>query len=163
MSPNTNQFIQEVLAQVGKPYLYGGAGPNAFDCSGLVQYCLTQVGVRGCPRESEAQWTWCLHITYGELLPGDLIFEQWPGDNAPPGHVCIYKGSGQVIEAPHAGLNVWVRAWSPNETKIVGYGRVAGLIQQPKPTTTVTAILQESNGDYRVVCPHCAICFDVKP
>jgi hypothetical protein len=161
--PSVTKFVNEALAQLGKPYLYGGNGPDSFDCSGLVQYCLTQIGVSGCPRTSEEQWAWCKSIPFSELSLGDLIFEQWPGDNEPPGHVCIFGGSGYVIESPSTGDKVWERPWLPTETTIVGYGRIIPLIPQPSPTSTVTAILHETNGDYRVVCPHCAVCFDVKP
>lgn len=111
----------------GYPYIYGDAGPSAFDCSGLVQYTLSQLGMKGVPRTSEAQWGWVRKITRAQLQPGDLIFEQWPGDNSPPGHVVIYAGNGKVIEAPHAGAKVQVRSWSPDETTIVGYGRPPGL------------------------------------
>lgn len=102
-----------------------GAGPAALDCSHLVQEALQRVGVRGVPRTSEAQWAWVRKITQAQLQPGDLIFEQWPGDNSPPGHVVIYAGGGQVIEAPGSGGTfVHERSWSPSETTIVGYGRV---------------------------------------
>lgn len=165
ISVMTQKFIDSALAQVGKPYVYGGAGPDGFDCAGLVQYCLTQVGVTNVPRTSEAQWAWCTHIITQDLQEGDLIFEQWPGDNDPPGHVCIYYGSSKVIEAPHTGQDVWVRDWSPEETTIIGYGRVAQLnvVPLPKPITTVKALLKEANGTYRTVCPNCKTCFDVAP
>jgi cell wall-associated NlpC family hydrolase len=126
-SGTASGFIAEALAQVGKPYVYGAAGPNAFDCSGLVQYCLQQVGLTNVPRTSEDQYGWASPINYNQLVPGALIFEQWPEDDAPPGHVVIYNGAGTVIEAPHTGANVWVRPWSPAETTIVGYGLVPGL------------------------------------
>jgi cell wall-associated NlpC family hydrolase len=124
-------FLNEALAQVGKPYVYGAAGPNEFDCSGLVQYCLIVVGITNAPRNSEDQFAWCTPTTEANLVPGDLIFEQWSGDNDPPGHVIIYDGGGQVIEAPETGQNVHVRAWSPTETEIVGYGSVPGLTYPP--------------------------------
>jgi hypothetical protein len=120
-------IVSEAKKFLGDPYVYGAAGPSSFDCSGLVQYVLTQLGVKGVPRTSEAQWGWVQKISRSQLQPGDLIFEQWPGDNSPPGHVVIYAGGGQVIEAPHTGADVHLRAWSPSETTIVGYGRPQGL------------------------------------
>lgn len=119
-------FVEEALAQVGKPYVLGGDGPNVFDCSGLVQYCLARVGI-SAPRTSEEQYAWATPITEQELELGDLIFEQWPGDDSPPGHVIIYYENSLVIEAPQPGQNVHVRSWSPAETEIVGYGSVPGL------------------------------------
>jgi hypothetical protein len=120
-------IVAEAKKFVGDPYAYGAAGPSSFDCSGLVQYVLTQLGVKSVPRTSEAQWGWVTKISRSQLQPGDLIFEQWPGDSTPPGHVVIYAGNNQVIEAPQPGQDVQVRSWSPNETTIVGYGRPQGL------------------------------------
>lgn len=119
-------IVDEARRFLGDPYVYGAAGPSTFDCSGLVQYVLTKTGVKGVPRTSEAQWGWVQKIQKSQLQPGDLIFEQWPGDNSPPGHVLIYAGNGKVIEAPHTGADVHLRSWSPAETTIVGYGRVPG-------------------------------------
>jgi len=132
--PTAKEFLAEARAQIGKPYIYGGNGPNGVDCSGLVQYCLIQIGIKDCPRTSEEQWAWVHPVTAG-LRPGELIFEQWEGDNNPPGHVVIYvgyfHGGYQVIEAPHTGQNVWQRLWSPHETTIVGYGSIPGLDYDP--------------------------------
>jgi cell wall-associated NlpC family hydrolase len=124
-APTAAAFIAKARSYVGTPYVWGGAAPGGFDCSGLVQWCLTAIGIHGCPRTSEAQWGWCQHVA--EPAAGDLIFEQWPGDSSPPGHVVIYAGGGQVIEAPETGQVVHVRSWSPAETRIVGYGAVPGL------------------------------------
>lgn len=126
MAVTGDQVVTEVRRFLGDPYVYGAAGPNSFDCSGLVQYSLGQLGIKA-PRTSEAQWHWTQHISRDQLQPGDLIFEQWPGDSSAPGHVVIYAGSGQVLEAPHTGLNVRQRSWSPGETTIVGYGRPPGV------------------------------------
>jgi hypothetical protein len=130
------QIIAEVKKFVGDPYVWGAAGPSSFDCSGLVQYALTQLGFKGVPRTSEAQWSWVQKITQSQLQPGDLIFEQWPGDTAPPGHVVIYAGNGQVLEAPQTGQTVHERAWSPTETTIIGYGRPPGMSAAPGSSTS---------------------------
>ena len=128
-SPTAADFVKQAEQEIGVPYVYGGDSPSGFDCSGLVVWCLHRIGIASCPRTSEQQWTWCKHLA-GEkdLLPGDLVFEQWPEDtDPPPGHVVIYVGDGQCVEAPHPGAKVWKRSWSPTETTIVGYGRVPGL------------------------------------
>lgn len=126
--PTDAAFVHEAETHIGAPYVFGGDGPDVFDCSGLVQYSLSQVGVRA-PRTSEDQWDWVHRISLRALRPGDLVFEQWPDDaQTPPGHVVIYAGHGQVVEAPQPGQTVHVRPWSPHETWIVGYGQVPGLV-----------------------------------
>jgi cell wall-associated NlpC family hydrolase len=127
-APTAAQFIAIAEAQVGKPYVWGGDSPQTgFDCSGLVYWCLHAIGLEGCPRTSEDQFAWCQHISEGALAPGALIFEDWPGDGSPPGHVIIYIGGGRVVEAPQTGQDVHIRSWSPSETTIAGYGQVPGL------------------------------------
>jgi len=126
--PTGSQFAAVAETHVNAPYVFGAKGPDAFDCSGLVWWSLHQVGVSTAAESSEEQWAWVTRIPLSRLQPGDLIFEQWPGDDqAPPGHVVIYVGGGKVAEAPQPGQDVHVRAWSPSETWIVGYGQVPGL------------------------------------
>ena len=126
-APTAAQFIAEEKKFLGVPYASPGDPPNSFDCSSLVQYSLNAIGIQGCPRTSEQQWSWCEKVSYEQLAPGMLVFEQWQGDDAPPGHVVTYLGNGQVIEAPKTGESVHIRPWSPTETTIVGYGRAPGL------------------------------------
>lgn len=129
--PSAGAFLAELHKFLGAPYVYGAAGPSAFDCSGLVQYAARKVGVT-LPRTSEQQWAAVQHITAAQLRPGDLIFEQWPGDSAAPGHVAIYTGNGKIEEAAQTGVPVHEVAWSPGEVsaaggRVVGYGRIPGL------------------------------------
>lgn len=131
-TPSGQDIVNESEKFIGDPYVYGAAGPNSFDCSGLIQYSLEQLGYQNVPRTSEAQWAWVQKLQENQIQPGDLIFEQWPGDNASPGHVVLYAGSGQVVEAPETGKDVQVRSWSPSAdmaagAQIVGYGRVPGI------------------------------------
>ena len=138
-------FVDEASSFIGDPYVFGAAGPTTFDCSGLVQYALEKIGLKNVPRTSEQQWNWVKHISAKDLQPGDLIFEQWPGDNAPPGHVVIYAGNGQIIQAPHTGADVQLDSWSPGQVhaeggRIVGYGRIPGL---GKASTTAPAGSQQ--------------------
>ena len=91
------------LAQVGKPYLFGAAGPRAFDCSGLAMASYATVGIRLPHNAAEILWTG-LGTRVGradDLRPGDLI---WPYSGL--GHVVIYIGGGRIVEAPHAGASV---------------------------------------------------------
>jgi cell wall-associated NlpC family hydrolase len=93
--------------QLGVPYLWGGTGPGGFDCSGLTQAAYAAAGV-AIPRTSEQQWLTLPHLTStNQLRPGDLVFFN-AGEFAPglPGHVGIYIGNGQMIDAPHTGAVV---------------------------------------------------------
>jgi hypothetical protein len=131
--PSAGRFLLIARKQLGDPYTWGGASPAAgFDCSGLVKYALTRAGINGVPRTSEQQWAWVHHISAAQLRPGDLVFEQWPGDGPAPGHVAIYTGNGKIEEAPQPGERVHEVSWSPGQVaaaggRIVGYGRVPGL------------------------------------
>jgi hypothetical protein len=134
------RFITALKSVLGDQYQLGAAGPNTFDCSGLVQWALESIGMQDVPRTSEAQWAWVTKINKSQLKPGDLVFSQWPGDNASPGHVQIYLGGGQVIQAPHTGATVDIVPLSSDTGHIVGYGRVpalgaSALVAGPPPAT----------------------------
>jgi hypothetical protein len=106
--PSLAAFLDALNGAVGDPYVYGAAGPGSFDCSGLVQWAAGKAGVLGMPRTSETQYAWSNFkpASLSSLQPGDLIFTQWPGDDASPGHVAVYVGQGQIIEAPRPGRDV---------------------------------------------------------
>ena len=75
-------------SRVGDPYVWGAAGPGAFDCSGLVMWAYAQVGI-SLPHFSGAQYADTTHIPMSELEPGDLVFPADPGQ-----HVAMYVGNG---------------------------------------------------------------------
>jgi cell wall-associated NlpC family hydrolase len=81
---------------LGTPYVWGGASPGGFDCSGLVMYVYAQVGV-SLPHYTGAQWNVGVPVSRSDLQPGDLVFFDGLG------HVGIYIGGGQFIHAPHTG------------------------------------------------------------
>ncbi len=83
--------------QLGKPYVWAAAGPNAFDCSGLTMYVWGKAGVY-LPHSSQAQFSSGPHVSIGDLRPGDLTFY-----GNPIHHVAIYVGGGKMIVAPHTG------------------------------------------------------------
>ncbi len=87
-------------AQVGKAYVYGAAGPNAFDCSGLTMAAWSQAGV-SLPHSSSAQYSSGRHISESELQPGDLVFYY-----SPISHVGMYVGNGQIVNALNPGAGV---------------------------------------------------------
>jgi cell wall-associated NlpC family hydrolase len=93
-------------AQLGKPYLWGGTGPDAFDCSGLVMMAYRAAGV-DIPRTSEQQWSWGPRVAPGHEQPGDLVFFAGAdGTATSPGHVGMVIGNGLMVEAYAAGFPI---------------------------------------------------------
>ena len=91
--------VRFALAQLGKPYVFGAAGPTAYDCSGLTMAAWAQAGVE-LPHSSQEQALVGTPTTPAALVPGDLVLV--PGDDgtlAAPGHVGIYIGDGMVLNA----------------------------------------------------------------
>jgi cell wall-associated NlpC family hydrolase len=92
--------------RLGDPYVWGAAGPSAFDCSGLVEWAYAQVGI-SLPHYSGAQFSDGTHISMSQLAPGDLVFPSDPGQ-----HVAMYIGNGEIIEAPYTGAVVHITGLS---------------------------------------------------
>lgn len=93
--------VAYALAQVGKPYVWAAAGPNAFDCSGLAMMAYRQVGIN-LPHGSTLQAGMGTAITpndQSKWLPGDLLFPH-------PGHVEIYVGDGAEVEAMNPSMGI---------------------------------------------------------
>lgn len=117
-APGYQLAIAYARAQLGKPYAWGGAGPNAFDCSGLVMMAWAQAGVY-FPHLAQDQYDMTERIPLASLLPGDLVFYGTPSDVY---HVGLYIGGGDMIAAPETGENVQIQSiyWSG----LLGGGRV---------------------------------------
>ena len=94
------QALVFARAAIGKPYRYGAAGPNAFDCSGLVMSAFKKAGVR-LPRTSAAQSRVGTAVRGDQLQPGDLLFFY-----TPVSHVGIYLGGGKMVHASTSGQPV---------------------------------------------------------
>jgi cell wall-associated NlpC family hydrolase len=112
--------------QLGVPYIWGGEAPYVgFDCSGLVQWAYLQAGIE-LPRTSQAQWTALPHLPAGAALqPGDLVFFAGSdGSMTAPGHVGIYVGNGQMLNAPYTGTDI--RIDTIDWTDYVGAARPVG-------------------------------------
>ncbi len=94
--------VSYAMAQVGEAYVYGAAGPNAFDCSGLTMMAWAQAGV-SLPHSSSAQYSSGPHVAESELRPGDLVFYY-----SPISHVGMYIGNGMIVNAenPSTGVRV---------------------------------------------------------
>jgi cell wall-associated NlpC family hydrolase len=97
--------LDAAVAKLGRPYVRGAAGPNAFDCSGFTRWAWQAAGVE-LPHYSGAQWAQTDHISVDDLQPGDLVFFWGPGERGDPGHVGLYVGDGQMIHAPGTGRSV---------------------------------------------------------
>jgi len=122
-SGGASAAIDFAYAQLGEPYVWGAAGPDSWDCSGLTMGAWAAGGVT-LPHYSVAQYDASTPVTYAQLRPGDLIF--WASDPADPAsifHVALYIGDDQMIQAPRTGRNVEVVSmwyWIPPTS----YGRV---------------------------------------
>ena len=92
--------VQAAETRLGDPYVWGAAGPDSFDCSGLTMWAWAHAGV-SLPHYSGAQYAATTHIPMSDLQPGDLVFFADPGE-----HEAMYIGNGQIIEAPHTGADV---------------------------------------------------------
>ncbi|MGY2874556.1 peptidoglycan DL-endopeptidase CwlO [Marmoricola sp. URHA0025 HA25] len=94
--------VRFAMAQVGKAYVYGAAGPNAYDCSGLTMRAWGMAGV-GLPHSSSAQQGSGTRVSESELQPGDLVFYY-----SPVSHVGMYIGNGLIVNAlnPSSGVRV---------------------------------------------------------
>jgi len=102
------QALQAAISKEGDPYVWGAAGPSAFDCSGLVVWAYAQEGI-SLPHFTGSQWNSGVHVTRADLEPGDLVFFF-----ADISHVGIYIGNGLMIDAPDFGEVVRVEPiyWS---------------------------------------------------
>lgn len=94
--------VQLAMGKVGSPYRWGGTGPRAFDCSGLVNWAFDQVGV-DLPRTSRALSRVGTPVSRADLQPGDLVFFY-----SPVSHVGIYVGDGRMVHASTSGEPVAV-------------------------------------------------------
>jgi len=101
----TKQAIDFAIAQLGDAYVYGGTGPNSWDCSGLVMKAFAAAGV-SLPRVVGPQMSAVRHVSMDALQPGDLVAY---GDMS---HIGIYLGKGKVIHAPHPGRSVEITGLS---------------------------------------------------
>ncbi|MDQ1415437.1 MAG: peptidoglycan DL-endopeptidase CwlO [Acidimicrobiaceae bacterium] len=114
--------LTAAVSRLGKPYVWGGTGPNGFDCSGLVGWSFAAAGI-SMPRTAAEQALAGPAVAVSQLQPGDLLF--WAYDPSDPGfidHVAIYLGNGQMIEAPQTGQTVHVIPLQKNH--LVGAVRI---------------------------------------
>ncbi len=111
--------VAEARKQLGKPYLYGGSGPNSFDCSGLTAWAWKAAGVT-LSHSAYTQWFETTRVPINAVQPGDLLFF---GDDGVESihHDAIYIGNGEMIEASQTGTPIRIRGWRGAD--LVGAGR----------------------------------------
>ena len=95
--------LRAALTQRGKPYVWGAAGPDSYDCSGLVLWAFAQEGI-SLPHYTGDQWNSGMHVSRADLEPGDLVFFF-----ADISHVGLYIGNGLMVDAPSTGQVVQVQ------------------------------------------------------
>jgi cell wall-associated NlpC family hydrolase len=100
-----DQIALDALEQLGVPYVWGGASPSGFDCSGLVMWLWAQHGYQ-LPHFAAAQYHLGSQVAAWDLRPGDLVFFH------DLGHVGIYLGHGYLVHAPHTGSSVRIEQLS---------------------------------------------------
>ena len=110
VSSRAQSALNFALAQLGKPYIWGGTGPTGYDCSGLMMASWGKAGV-SLPRTAAAQYAAGTPVSTSDLQPGDLVF-LYPGIT----HVGMYIGDGKFIHAssPRTGIKVSVLAQQPS-------------------------------------------------
>lgn len=100
-------IVQYATAQVGKPYVYGGDGPEGYDCSGLCFEAYKSVGI-SIPRTTFVQILSGQGVPVSQAQPADLLFPN-------VGHVVMCIGGGQCVEARHTGTLIWTRPYKDSE------------------------------------------------
>lgn len=98
-------LVEYAKAYIGTPYAHGGNSPSGFDCSGFVQYVMSNFGV-SMPRSSTDQYSIGVRVDKSLLMPGDLVFFKYSASSYRLGHVGIYVGDGNFIHSPVPGQAV---------------------------------------------------------
>jgi peptidoglycan DL-endopeptidase CwlO len=107
--------LKAAMSKLGKPYVWGATGPNAYDCSGLLLRAYEAAGVT-IPRVSRDQFRAGAMLPVEEAAPGDFLF--WAHDTSNPAtihHVAMYLGDGEIVEAQQSGVPVHTRDVSFDE------------------------------------------------
>lgn len=120
MSPRVRTAVMFALNQVGKPYVWGSAGPSTFDCSGLTMAAYAAAGVT-LPHSAYHQYDYGHHVAFNQMKPGDLMFFY-----SPIAHVTMYIGDGMMVSAPETGDVVKVISADSFRSDFSGATRLIG-------------------------------------
>lgn len=117
------RIVASAMAELGKPYRYGGNGPDAYDCSGLVRFAHGAQGII-VPRTTEEQFRAARPVPVERIVAGDLLFFRFDGPKV--SHVAIYAGNGRFVHAPQSSRPVEVRSLDEPwyRSQLVGAGRL---------------------------------------
>jgi cell wall-associated NlpC family hydrolase len=120
-----DEIAFRAIAQVGKPYRYGGADLNGFDCSGLVFFIHRELGMT-VPRTAADQYSASSPVNVRRMEPGDLLFFRTTKRKRVT-HVGIYAGGGRFIHAPQTGRAIELRELTDEYygPRLIGAGRLA--------------------------------------
>jgi cell wall-associated NlpC family hydrolase len=118
-----DEIAMRALSLLGAPYQWGGSGPSTFDCSGLVRFVHSQIGI-ATPRTAAEQYSAAKPVNVKGLTPGDLLFFRIRGSKI--SHVAIYTGEGRFIHAPQTGRPVELRTLDDEfyAARLAGAGRL---------------------------------------
>lgn len=109
------EVVRHAMAQVNKPYVWAAAGPDGYDCSGLILDSYRQIGI-SLPHNAARQYGQATHIGKGDLQPGDPVFSNGLK------HVTMYIGDGYVVHAPTFGQPVQVQKLDTAASPYYGAG-----------------------------------------
>jgi len=119
------ELLSYGLAQIGKPYVFGAAGPNTFDCSGLITYMYKHFGI-SLPHHAADQAKLGTPVPTSNIQAGDLVFSDW-GDG-PNSHVGIATDPTHILNAPDVGQDVKISTLTPSyKSRITAVRRVGNL------------------------------------
>src|SRR5262249_17841907 len=134
--PTAIQFPQQ---QLGKPYLWGGTGPDAFDCSGLVMMAYRAAGIN-IARTSQQQWASESKVPPAQVEAGDLVFFAGSdGTPTAPGHVGLVIGKGKMIEAYATGFPIPISRFG-TATSAPGLANMGGFTRPWSRSSTQLAL-----------------------
>lgn len=146
--PSGSQVVADAQQYLGVPYLWGGTTTAGFDCSGLVQHVYADLGIT-LPRTSEQQAQVGQAVpSLAAAQPGDLVFFAGSdGTSTSPGHVGIYLGNGQMIDAPYTGTVVREEPVS-DAGPVVAIRRIVGAAPMSTAAAAATSATLAGVGSY---------------